>query len=254
MSSDFVDGSIVTNAAGSFSPGLPYVHAAKDFVALLSSGSQYNFTASKWFDSTFILGFDISGGGGGSDNDGTMLAPRPFCFAEISGATNADQWSADLYDGHLRVFTGDYVFNETHSSQTYKISVLKVPPPMSDAGTNMVVTGQISLDFTPTYDMTLFVRFDRNWGYFATSDGPPVSVYDLSDPSDPKMICELETSGDFTYLEAINIDGVPHLLGVGDTSSSSERGFKIIVFDMSDPTKPQQKISYVEEGSYTKSG
>jgi len=246
MTSNFIDEQVLmSDIAGTLSPGWPYVYATQDFLATISGGSHYNTSTSTWDDTTFIIGFDISGD--------TTTAPKPFCFAEIQGQTT-NQYSADLHDGHLRVLTSEYYFGNETAIPTSKISVLKVPPPMSDAGIEMVLTGEIKAE-VPLSGFVTVSRFMETWGYIETSEGSSY-VYDLSDPSDPKTLGGLESSEHNSYLEPISIDGVLHMLGVGIhyDESSSEGHLKINVFDISDPSNLQAKATYIEkEGSYSTS-
>ena len=97
MSEDFASEEISTDVAGGFSSGyLDTVYASQDFAATLSQGSHYNSDSGEWDDSTFILGFDISG-----------AAPKPFCYAEVRGRP-LNQYSVDVYEGHLRLVTQEW--------------------------------------------------------------------------------------------------------------------------------------------------
>jgi hypothetical protein len=246
MASNFIDEKvIISDLAGTLSQGWPHVYATQDFLATISGGSYYNTSTSDWDETTFIIGFDISGD--------TMTAPKPFCFAEIQGHM-INQYSADLYDGHLRVLTTEYDYGIETTGTISKISVLKVPPPMSDAGTEMFLTGEIKAE-VPSSGFVTGSQFMENWGYIETSSGP-FHVYDLSDPSDPKIVGGLESSAHSSYLEPIVIDGVQHMLGVvtyyNETSFQSQ--MRITVYDVSDPSNLHAKATYFEkEGSYSTS-
>ncbi len=248
MESEYIDEEVVyAGAAASFLPGWPYVYATQDFLATISTGSSFNATTSAWDSTSFILGFDISGD--------TSSTPRPYCFAEVPGTATFNSYSTDVYEGHLRILTAEYFSSENSTSITTILSILDMPPPTSDAGTEMFLTGQISLELASSFDSVVFVRFMEDWGYVETSIGPSF-VYDLSDPSDPKTLGGLETSGYSAYLEPIKIDGLPHMLGVGMflDETSWESSLKITVFDVSDPTHLKVKAAYVERGAYTTAG
>ncbi len=122
---------------------------------------------------------------------------------------------------------------------------------MSDAGTEMFLTGEIKTE-VPSSGFVTGSQFMENWGYIETSVGSSY-VYDLSDPSDPKTVVGLESSEHNSYLEPISIDGVPHMLGVGIhyDEPSFEGHLKINVFDISDPSNLQAKATYVEKNSYS---
>ena len=250
MASDFIDKKVVyAGAAGSFLPAWPTVYATQDFLATISTGSSFNTTTSAWDSTSFILGFDISGD--------TSASPRPFCFAEVPGIATSNSYSTDVYEGHLRILTTEYFWSENGTlSTTATLSILDVPPSTLDAGTEMFLTGKISLEVASSFDSVVFVRFMEDWGYVEPSMGPSF-IYDLSDPSDPKTLSGLETSGYSSYLEPIKIDGVLHMLGVGMivNETSWESSLKITVFDVSDRTSLQVKAAYVEKKDvYSTSG
>jgi hypothetical protein len=80
------------------------------------------------------------------------------------------------------------------------------------------------------------VRFVEDLAYvvtFRTTD--PLYALDLSDPSAPRLLGELKIPGFSEYLHPLG-DGL--LLGVGrdaDPDTGIERGFKVSLFDISDP-------------------
>lgn len=80
------------------------------------------------------------------------------------------------------------------------------------------------------------VRFLEDLGYvvtFRTTD--PLYALDLSDPTAPRLLGELKIPGFSEYLHPIG-DGM--LLGVGreaDPETGTDTGFKISLFDVSDP-------------------
>ncbi len=206
-------------------------------------GSNYNAKTTNWDQATFILGFDISG-----------VSPKPFCYAEIPG-TPINQYAADLYEGHLRVVTTEFVWTNSTSRTTNKIFVLKVP--QSDEGTVMRLTGETNHVGKPN-ESVMSVRFMDDKAYIVTFERKdPFYVYDLSDPSDPKKIGELEIPGYSSYLHPIEIDGVPFILGIGmnvNETTGMETGVKISLFDVTDPTKLRVNATFVDEGAYSSAG
>ena len=243
-SSDFVDEKITTNIAGGFSSGwVNNIYASQDFAATLSVGSDYNAETTNWDQATFILGFDIS-----------TPTPKPFCYAEIPGAP-LNQYSADLYEGHLRVVTTEFFWSATTSRTTNKIFVLKVP--QSDDGTTMTLTGKTDHVGKPN-ESVMSVRFMGDKGYIVTFERKdPFFVYDLSDPTNPTKLGELEIPGYSSYLHPIEIDGVPLMLGVGmnvNETTGFETGVKISLFDVSDPTTLRVNATFVDEGAYSSAG
>jgi len=245
-SSDFVDKKISTNIAGGFSSGwISSIYATQDFAATLSVGSTYNATTNYWDQATFILGFDIS-----------TPIPKPFSYAEIPGSP-LNQYSADLYEGHLRVVTTEWFWSDATSTSTTtnKIFVLKVPK--SGEGSTMTLTGETDHVGKPN-ESIMSVRFMGDKGYVVTYlRKDPFYVYDLSNPSKPKKMGELEIPGYSSYLHPIEIDGVPLMLGIGmnvNETTGWETGVKISLFDVTDPTTLRVNATYVDEGAYSSAG
>jgi DNA excision repair protein ERCC-4 len=245
-SSDFVDKKISTNIAGGFSSGwINSIYATQDFAATLSVGSTYNARTNYWDQATFILGFDIS-----------SPISKPFSYAEIPGSP-LNQYSADLYEGHLRVVTTEWFWSDTTSTSTTtnKIFVLKVPK--SGEGSTMTLTGETDHVGKPN-ESIMSVRFMGDKGYVVTYlRKDPFYVYDLSNPSKPKKMGELEIPGYSSYLHPIEIDGVPLMLGIGmnvNETTGWETGVKISLFDVTDPTTLRVNATYVDEGAYSSAG
>lgn len=232
---------ISTNVGGAFSSGWSStIYAAQEFAATLNVGGAWNSATGNWESSTFILGFDISG-----------TAPKPFSYAEIPGSP-LNQYSVDLYQGHLRVVTTEWFWNETTSSTTNKIFVLKVPKSDGSEGSEMLLTGETDHIGKPN-ESVMSARFMEAKAYIVTFlRTDPFYVIDLSDPSDPKMIGELEIPGFSSYLHPIEIDGTSLMLGIGsnvDETTGWETGLKISLFNVSDPMKLKEIAVFVDEGA-----
>ncbi|KAL3822484.1 hypothetical protein ACHAXA_002502 [Cyclostephanos tholiformis] len=252
MSSDFSNdqtatttdvAEIVANVGGAFSSGwISSVYASQDFAAILSVGGKWNNATGMWDQSTFILGFDING-----------TAPKPFSYAEIPGAP-LNQYSADLYQGHLRVVTTEWFWNETTSSTTNKIFVLKVPNAEEGEGPEMLLTGETDHVGKPN-ESVMSVRFMETKAYIVTFlRTDPFYVIDLSDPSKPTLLGQLEIPGFSSYLHPIEIDGIPLMLGIGSNVNETtgwESGVKISLFNVSDPMKLKEIAVFVDEGAYS---
>lgn len=250
MSSDFSNdqtatttdvAEIVANVGGAFSSGwISSVYASQDFAAILSVGGKWNNATGMWDQSTFILGFDING-----------TAPKPFSYAEIPGAP-LNQYSADLYQGHLRVVTTEWFWNETTSSTTNKIFVLKVPNAEEGEGPEMLLTGETDHVGKPN-ESVMSVRFMETKAYIVTFlRTDPFYVIDLSDPSKPTLLGQLEIPGFSSYLHPIEIDGIPLMLGIGSNVNETtgwESGVKISLFNVSDPMKLKEIAVFVDEGA-----
>ena len=251
MSSDFNNdettstevAEIFANVGGAFSSGwISSVYASQDFAATLSVGSKWNSNTSMWDQSTFILGFDISG-----------PFPLPFSYAEIPGQP-LNQYSVDLYQGHLRVVTSEWFWSETTSSTSNKIFVLKVPKADGSEGPEMLLTGKTDHVGKPN-EQVMSVRFMEAKAYIVTFERTdPFYVFNLTDPSKPQKIGELEIPGFSSYLHPIEIDGVPLMLGIGshvNETTGWETGLKISLFNVSDPMNLKEIAVLVDEGAYS---
>lgn len=80
-------------------------------------------------------------------------------------------------------------------------------------------------------------RFMGDIGYFVTyRNTDPLFAADLSDPTDPKIIGELEVTG---FSEYLHFYGEDRLLGIGwetDPDTGITEGLKCSMFDISDPS------------------
>ncbi|KAL7522694.1 hypothetical protein ACHAWX_007636, partial [Stephanocyclus meneghinianus] len=242
-SSNYADQEIPINMAGSFASGyLSSVYVSQDFVAALTVGSSYDPERSSWDQSTFILGFDIS-----------SPVPVPFAFAEVPGSP-VNQYAADLYDGHFRIATTEWLWSEVNmtSRTTNKIYVLQLP---SDTdGSLMELVGETPHLGKPN-ESIYAVRFIGDKAYVVTFENiDPFLIVDVSNPTDPHVIGELELPGYSSYLHPIEIDGVKLMLGVGqdvNTTTGLTTGIKISLFNITDPENPQETFSFVDENAYS---
>ena len=88
-------------------------------------------------------------------------------------------------------------------------------------------------------------RFIGKYGYLVTfRKTDPLYILDFSDPYQPKVAGELYTNGYSDYLHPI---GEHYLLGLGkdavstaDADNAWYQGLKLSLFDLSDPTNPQE--------------
>jgi Beta propeller domain len=84
------------------------------------------------------------------------------------------------------------------------------------------------------------VRFDGNTGYVVTyNQVDPLYTIDLSDPTAPKVVGQLDLQGYSAYLQPL---GGGLLLGVGEDVSATTNeptGAQIELFDVSNPASPQ---------------
>lgn len=94
------------------------------------------------------------------------------------------------------------------------------------------------------------VRFLGDVGYVVTfRQTDPLYTLDLSDPTDPRVVGELEILGYSAYLHPLGGD---LLMGVGQDATEQGRvqGTQVSIFDVSDPAKPSRVDTYtLSEGS-----
>ena len=84
------------------------------------------------------------------------------------------------------------------------------------------------------------VRFVGDIAYVVTfRQTDPLYAIDLSDPAHPKVLGELKVTGFSQYLHPVG-DGL--LLGLGREADESgfDEGFKVSLFDVTDPTAPSE--------------
>ena len=181
VTNSFVLNGIALNVAAAFSSGrLETVYASHNFAATINVGNHYNSATKEWDESTFILGFSTKNGS----------TPKPFAFAEIPGKP-LNQYSTDLYEGHLRTITTERQNRWGGSSRTTnKMFVLKVPD--EGQGQELKVVGETGHIGKPNEEVKS-VRFIKEKAYIVTFERTdPFYIYDLSVPEKPKKLGELE--------------------------------------------------------------
>lgn len=145
-------------------------------------------------------------------------------------------------------FAQRWTQTEDSSSQ---VTVLEIND--SDSG-KMAVVGQLNNLGKPG-ERIYSVRFQGDSGYVVTfQQTDPFYTLDLSDPSDPQAVGELEIPGFSNYLHPI---GDNLILGVGQGADETGRtlGLQISLFDVSDFSQPLRVQNYLEggDGGYSSS-
>lgn len=164
---------------------------------------------------------------------------------EIPGRLEGS-FSLDEYGGHLRAVTtvqeyrarkvtddrtGETVgFDYTEEKESNALYVL---------GPDLTIKGKIEGLAENEYIRS--VRFLGETGYFVTfRQTDPLFAVDLSDPEHPEILGELKVSG---FSEYLHVYGENLLLGIGmeaDEETGMEKGMKLSMFDVSDPTNPKE--------------
>ncbi|MGN1418058.1 MAG: beta-propeller domain-containing protein [Acutalibacteraceae bacterium] len=168
--------------------------------------------------------------------DGTNIAYQ--ATGKIPGWIDS-QYSFDEKDGYLRVALTDYDY-ETWDDVS-SIYVLDK---------ELKVVGKI-VDIAPNEEIKS-VRYIGNTAYVVTfRNTDPLFAVDLSDPTNPTVIGKVKLPGFSEYLHPLT-DG--RLVGIGysgDDDDADYSSVKISLFDVSDPTNPQELDSFVIKDAST---
>ena len=162
--------------------------------------------------------------------DITDPADAPYqSSAHVEGLIRNQFWLSE-HEGHLRVVTTiGGPWDEDARSQ---VRVLR-----ADGGV-LVETGRV--DHIGRGEQVQAVRFIGDVGYVVTfRQVDPFYVIDLSDPSDPAIVGELEVPGFSSYLHPV---GEGRLLGIGTDTDDEQQsvGIKVSLFDVSDLAAPRE--------------
>lgn len=147
--------------------------------------------------------------------------------------TILNQFSMDEYEDDFRIATTSNTTNGWTSDSSNNLYVLN-----SNLETVGSVTG------IAKGERIYSVRFMGPKAYMVTFKAvDPLFVFDLENPSDPKILGELKIPGFSDYLHPIS-DNL--ILGVGKEATeisedwALQRGLKMGLFDVSDPNNPKQ--------------
>jgi uncharacterized secreted protein with C-terminal beta-propeller domain len=188
-------------------------------------------------DATYIHAFDLS-----DPDRATYLGS-----GTVDGTVN-DQYSMDEFDGALRVAT----HLTTRVADGTQWGTLKGANRIS-----VLATGQGSLQAlgkTADYgadEQTFGTRFVGPRGFVITAKQvDPLFTFDLSDPTHPTMVGELQMPGFIAYLHPIDDT---HLLGIGREVSFTPAGekaqVKVALLDVTDLSNPKaQAVQLVGDG------
>ncbi len=149
-----------------------------------------------------------------------------------------NQFSMDEYDDHFRIATTTWTYTNLTSNPTNNVYVLDM---------NMSIVGKLE-DLAPG-EHIYSARFMEKRCYLVTFVMiDPLFVIDLSDPTKPAVLGQLNITGYSNYLHPYDEN---HIIGVGKETSPSDEGFfawyqgvKISLFDVSNVSDPIQIANY----------
>jgi hypothetical protein len=155
-----------------------------------------------------------------------------------------NQFALSELDGRLRVATTSadpwgFGSDESESSVTV----------LEEQDGELTVVGQVG--DLGRGERIYSVRFVGDVGYVVTfRQTDPLYVIDLSDPTAPVEVGELELLGYSAYLHPVGDD---LLIGVGQDASEQGRvqGTQVSLFDVSDPANPVRVSNYVAPDAYS---
>lgn len=152
---------------------------------------------------------------------------RPAGAGSVPGCLN-DSFSLDEYDGYLRLVASQWDYDK--GERTNNLYVV-------DGELNRV--GSIS-GLAEGEDIQS-ARFLGEKAYFVTyRNTDPLFSVDLSEPSQPKILGELEITG---FSEYLHFYGEDLLLGLGwetDPETGERLGLKLSMFDIADPSQVKE--------------
>lgn len=157
-------------------------------------------------------------------------------LGEVYG-TLLNQFSLDEYNGNLRAATttggwmGSYIGTQETGNELYVL----------DSDLNIIGSVESFGEDETIYS----VRFIQDKGYVVTyKQIDPFFVMDLSNPSDPQIVGELEIPGYSSYLHPLDENII---LGVGEEDNK----VKLSLFDVSDPSNPVELSKYKLDEYYS---
>ena len=141
------------------------------------------------------------------------------------------QFSIDEHNGYLRIVTTTERawWNDEESANNLFV--------LQDVGDELVIVGSI-LGLAPR-ERIYSARFDGDRGWMVTfRQVDPVFSFDLSDPTNPRVVGELKIPGYSDHLQLIDEN---HLLAIGRNATAEGRleGIHVSLFDVSDSEQPE---------------
>lgn len=180
---------------------------------------------------------------------------------EVQGQVRSDNLRMSESDGYFRIVTTEWDFTG-EDGPTHYLSVLQ------QNGNELQLVAQLPNDTQPAAigkpgEDIFAVRFIQDKAYVVTFERiDPLYVIDLSDNTSPFIAGELEIPGFSSYLypmengyllgvgQEVRLDQIPNTGGTVNTFPV-QSGVKISLFDVSDPTNPQEVSNVSFDDTYT---
>jgi len=144
---------------------------------------------------------------------------------EVAGQIS-NRWQMDEYEGVLRVVSQPGFWNSSSPPRIETFAVTSAAEIAPLGGVDMVLPRPESLQS---------VRFDGPRGYAITFEQTdPLFTLDLSDPSVPRQVGELEIPGFVYHMEPRG----DRLIGIGFDTTNENGAINVSVFDVSDFANP----------------
>src|SRR6266487_2023914 len=155
-----------------------------------------------------------------------------------------NQFSMDEYNGYFRIATSEYGYARAFALQTTTTTTSTVSQQQTNLyvlNTSLQTVG--SLEGLSPGEAFYAARFMGDRAYLVTYQRmDPLFVIGLQDPSQPKVLGELNITGVSDYLQPYD---ETHLIGLGKSSTNVTwenaalfQGLKFTFFDVSDPNHP----------------
>lgn len=146
----------------------------------------------------------------------------------VIDGTLLNQFSADEFDGKLRVATTTTSYGSDGFHQANNLVVLE------NVDGELTQVGAVE-DFAAN-EQIYSVRFNGDQAFVVTfRQTDPLFVFDLSDAAKPVITGELQVPGYSSYLQLIDQN---HLLAIG--RSTTDFATKVTLYDVSDPSNPTE--------------
>jgi uncharacterized secreted protein with C-terminal beta-propeller domain len=210
------------------------VYSSRDRLVVACGGSWYNSSTYTSSPETFLIAYKLSG------PSVTALA-----LGSVPG-TLLDQYSMD----HIEQDDRNYIRIATTYNGAERTSLVTVLEMLDDSAGVMPTVGQLTGLGKPG-DTIQSVRFQGDRAFVVTFEyTDPFYTIDLTDPTNPTTVGELEVPGFSTYLHPV---GDNLILGVGKSTDewSSPVSFLLTLFDVSNFSQPRLIQQWQQIGNET---